>query len=62
MATVSIEIPDEKLAKVVKALCAYGGLPESNANAKRVMVDWLHNTVTQQLHSEAAVDTLEGLK
>lgn len=45
MATISIDIPAGQTARVVSALCAAGGLPESPANAKQVVINWIKATV-----------------
>ncbi len=45
MASITLTIPDALLPRVVSALCQYGAVPQTNANAKAVVVDWVKATV-----------------
>lgn len=45
MATITLTIPDALLPRVRTALCIYGKVPDTNANAKQVVVDWVKSTV-----------------
>lgn len=45
MATITLTIPDAQLPRVRAALCSTAGLPDTNANAKQAVIDWIKATV-----------------
>jgi hypothetical protein len=47
MAIITLTIPDAVLPRVRTALCSKAGLPESNANAKQAVVDFIKATVRE---------------
>ena len=53
MATISLTIPDAQLARVRAALCAQAGLPETNANAKEALIQWVKQVVRGIEHDAA---------
>ena len=54
MAPITLTIPEDKVTRVVHALCAGAGNPvESPANAKRAIIDWIRTTVANIETSEA---------
>lgn len=54
MASITLTIPADKVARVVHALCAGAGNPiESPANAKQAIIDWIRTTVANVETSEA---------
>lgn len=54
MATITLTIPDAVLPRVRAALCTHAGLPDTNANAKQAVIDWVKATV-QAVEYEAAL-------
>lgn len=54
MASITLTIPDEQLPRIRAALCTHGGLTESNANAKKVVIQMVRQVV-QQIEHNAAV-------
>lgn len=44
MANITITIPDDKVTRVVTALCNTAGLPVTNANAKKTIIDHIKAT------------------
>jgi len=58
MATITLTIPDPMLARVVTALCIPAGVPETNANAKAQVVEYVKERVKQYeaAHSKIAND------
>ena len=57
MANISLNIPDQHLDRVKTALCAYAGLPETNANAKQAIVGWIKE-VTLNHEGDIKTETL----
>jgi len=53
MATVTLTIPTEHVSRVVHALCASAGLPESTANAKIAIIRHIKATVFNVERAEA---------
>lgn len=53
MASINLTLPDATAARVVHAMCAAAGLPESPANAKKAVVDWIKTTVANVERTEA---------
>lgn len=47
MATITLTIPDASLPRVRAALCIKGGLPDTNANAKQVVIDYVKAVVRE---------------
>lgn len=45
MATITLTIPNAAVPRVRAALCAAAQLPETDANAKQAIVDWVKATV-----------------
>lgn len=45
MATISLTIPDAQLARVVAALCVTAGVPETGANAKAQVAEYVRERV-----------------
>lgn len=54
MAVITLTIPDAQLPRVRAALCIQAGLPESNANAKEALVQWIKQVV-RGVERDAAV-------
>lgn len=54
MASITLTIPDAALPRVRAALCASAGLPDSNANAKEVVVEMV-KAVVRSVEYGAAV-------
>lgn len=55
IATITLTIPDAQLPRVRAALCADAGLPDSNANAKEAVIQFVKATVARVEYA-AAVD------
>lgn len=53
MASITLTIPDAALPRVRAALCSAAGLPESNANAKAAVINWVRATVAAVEYSAA---------
>lgn len=53
MAAINLNLPDATAARVVHALCFSAGLPESPANAKKVVTDWVKGIVAMVERGEA---------
>jgi hypothetical protein len=45
MASMTINIPDAQVPRVVEALCRWNNAPPSNANAKAAVLQLIKNTV-----------------
>lgn len=57
--TVSIEIPEAQVAKVIKALCKRGDRPETGAEAKAQLIVEVKRWVVEEGHREAAIEAPE---
>lgn len=62
MASITINVPDQHVNRVIHALCVAGVHDEENAaNAKATVVAWIKNTVRdierQEAAQAAAIDT-----
>ena len=53
MATITLTIPADKVDRVVHALCAAAALPETSANAKQAIINWIKVTTANVERSEA---------
>jgi hypothetical protein len=47
MATVTITIPDAQLPRVIEALCVGASLPQSAANARQAVINWVTTTTKE---------------
>lgn len=56
MANITITIPDQYIDRVATALCISAGMAVTNANAKKVLIDYLKNT-TLSYEATANEDT-----
>ncbi len=59
--TLTFSIPQAQTPRVVHALCAASGLPESPANAKQAVIDWMITTVRNVEQSEAQAAALAAI-
>jgi hypothetical protein len=48
MAQITLNIPDDVVTRVVKALCEANQLPVSNANAKKAVINYVKQTLVRQ--------------
>ena len=45
MATITLTIPDAQLPRVTAALCSAAGIPDTAANAKTAVIEYIKSTV-----------------
>ena len=55
MATITLNIPDDALARIVTALCKGAGLPVSLSNARQAIINHIKATVHNVEESEALI-------
>jgi len=61
MATIKLTIPTQHVQRVVHALSASAGLPDTAANAKKALVGHIKATVRNVEHSEKEQAALDNI-
>lgn len=57
----TISLPSAQVPRIIHALCAAGGRPESAPNAKQALLDWIKATVRNIEQSEAEAAAAAGI-